>query len=327
MNITKENFNQYVEIATNLAAEGLFSEATDIAVELFYKWDDWTTDETVDSDEISIAQAIRTLTYAQWRVIDHSEDYALLAEILNRNKYWSDDFIETNMNYTGAWIMREKAQAYNMLARNWANGQLYDVYMNYAQSYMESAIQTFGKIAEEEKDKDVAELCAECKIDLVMIRLGISNKLARQTAISLFRETLDEQQKERLMTIYEQATDVLFNDYFNKAAIAVVQHSDIQNDAVIQDITEYLLEQYAESGNEDLYWWLFTHKNTPEERKKIRFVERIEDAADNDFEEIPWVFTLDRYPWDIEFAEGEEPTQNSVYEIDSENTDLYHKIS
>lgn len=326
MNITRENFNQYAEIATDLAAKGLFAESTDITLKLFEAWDNWSDEETDDSNEILIAQVVRTLTCSQWRCADNPESYAVLAEILKSNKYWSDDLIESNWNYTGAWIMSEKALAYHMLAQNWAQGQLCGIYQDYARMYMESAINLFEEIAKEENDQEAAELCVECKIDLVMIQLCISNKLARQTAISLFGESLDEVQKERLMAIYEEATDVLFNDFFNKAGIGVVMQSEIEDDMVKEEVINHLLEQYAETGNDDRDWWRFTHKNTPEERKKIRFVEKIEDASNNNFDEIPWVFTLDRYPFDIEFADGEKPTDASVYEIDTENTALYHRI-
>lgn len=328
MNITKENFNQYVAIATDLALEGLYTEATNVSCEAFDAWDSWATEESEETlSGVQVDQAVRLLTYSQWREIERSERYALLAEILNYNKYWSDEFIETNLNFTGAWILREKALAYRMLAHKWAytQGQLYDIYMDYAQSYMQHAIDVFAEIANKKNDTEAAEICTECKIDLAMIRRGISNKLARNTAIPLFGEKMTDEQKERLMEIYQESTDVLFDDFFAKKGIAVVQHSETEDDNVKEDVINYLLEAYSESGNDDPYWWAFTHKNSPDERKKIRFVENIEDAADNDFEDIPWVFTLDRYPFDIEFDEGEEP-EAGVYEIDNQNTDKYRKI-
>ena len=153
-----------------------------------------------------------------------------------------------------------------------------------------------------------------------MIRIGVSNKLTRMTTIPLFGEKLTDEQKERLMAIYQKSTDLLFNDFFAKKGIAVVQHSEAVDDNVKEDVINYLLETYSETGNEDPYWWAFTHKNSPDERKKIRLVENIEDAADNDFEEIPWVFTLDRYPFDIEFDDYEAPVAG-VYELGAKNTD------
>lgn len=328
MDITKENFNQYVAIATDLASEGLYKEATDITCNAFDAWDSWATEENEETlTGVQVDQAVRVLTYSQWREIERSENCALLAEILNHNKYWSDEFIEANLNFTGAWILREKALAYHMLAHKWAytQGQLYDIYMDYAQSYIQHAIDVFAEIANKENDTEAAEICTECKIDLAMIRRGISNKLARNTAISLFGEKMTDEQKERLMKIYQKSTDVLFDDFFAKKGIAVVQQSEAEDDNVTEDVLNYLLEAYSESGNDDPDWWMFTHKNTPDERKKIRFVENIEDAADNDFEDIPWVFTLDCYPFDIEFDEGEEP-EAGVYEIDPQSTDKYHKV-
>lgn len=324
MNITKENFNQYVSIAADLASEGLYKEATIISLDAFEAWANWDVENSETPNEVHADQAVRILTYSQWREVEDSEDCALLSEILNHNKYWSNDFIEANQNFTGAWILREKALAYNMLAHKWATGQLYDIYMDYAQSYMQHAIDTFGEVAKTENDADAAEICTDCKIDLAMINLGVSNKLARMTAIPLFGESITEEQKERLMDIYQQSTDVLFDDFFSKKGIAAVQHSEADDDNVKDDIINYLLEAYSEKGNEDLYWWAFTHKNSPDERKKIRFVENIEDAADNDFVDIPWVFTLDRYPFDIKFDE-EEPVAG-VYELDAQNTDKYHKF-
>lgn len=325
MNITKENFNQYVSIATDLASEDLYTEATAISCEAFEAWDNWSQDDNGTLDGVQVDRAVRILTYSQWRDAENSEDCALLAEILNHNKYWSDEFIEANLNFTGAWILREKALAYHMLAQKWATGQLYDIYMNYAQSYIQHAINTFAEVAKNENDADAAEIHTDCKIDQAMIRLGISNKLARMTAITLFGEDMTDEQKERLMEIYQQSTDVLFDDYFAKKGISVVQHSEAEDNDVKDDVINYLLEAYSEPGNDDPYWWAFTNKNSPDERKKIRFVEKIEDAADNDFEDIPWVFTLDRYPFDIEFDEGEEPVAG-IYEIDAQNTDRYHKI-
>lgn len=322
MNITKENFNQYVAIATDLALEGLYSEATEISFYAFDAWENWAgeNDETLND-----AQAVRILTYSQWRECEDSKDCAMLAEILNHNKYWSDEFIEANQNFTGAWILREKALAYHMLAQKWATGQLYDIYIDYAQSYMQHAIDAFGEVAKTENNADAVQICIDCKINLAMIRRGISNKLARNTTIPLFGEKMTDEQKERLMEIYQESTDVLFDDFFAKKGIAVVQDSEAEDDNVKEDVINHLLEAYSESGNDDPYWWAFTHKNSPDERKKIRFVENIEDATDNDFEDIPWVFTLDRYPFDIEFDEGEEPV-SGIYEIDAQNTDRYHKI-
>lgn len=268
---------------------------------------------------------MRILTYSQWREVEDVNDCALLAEILNHNKYWSDEFIESNQNFTGAWIFREKALAYHMLAQKRATGQLYDIYMGYAQSYIQHAIDTFAEAARNENDDDAAEICTDCKIDLAMIRQCVSNKLARNTTIPLFGEIMTDEQKERLMEIYQQSTDVLFDDFFSKKGIAVLQHCESEDDNVKEDVINYLLEAYSESDSDDLYWWAFTHKNSPDERRKIRFVEKIEDAADNNFDDIPWGFTLDRYPFDIEFEEGEDP-KTGVYWIDSQNTDKYHKI-
>lgn len=326
MNITKDNFNQYVAIASDLASEGLYKEATGISLEAFETWKSWTKDDDKQTPEdVDAAQALLTLTYSQWREVEDAEDCALLAEILNNNDYWSDEFIEDNLNFTGAWILREKALAYHMLAQKWATGQLYDVYTSYAQAYMNRAIDTFAELAKNENDADAAEICLDCKIDLAMIRRGISNKLARMTAITLFGENITDEQKERLMEIYRQATDVLFDDYFAKKGIAVVQHSEVEDSDVKDDVINYLLDAYSEPGNDNPYWWAFANKVSPDERKKIRFVEKIEDAADNDFDDIPWVFTLDRYPFDIEFEEGDEPVGDSVYEIDPQ-TDKYHRI-
>lgn len=326
MNITKENFNQYVAIATDLVSEGLYTEATIVSCEAFDAWDSWATEESEETlTGVQVDQAVRVLTCSEWREIELSEKYALLAEILNYNKYWSDEFIEANLNFTGAWILREKALAYHMLAQKWATGQLYDIYMGYAQSYIQHAIDTFAEVARTENDAEAAEICTDCKIDLAMIRRGVSNKLARNTAIPLFGEKITDEQKGRLMEIYQESTDVLFDDFFAKKGIAVVQHSEAEDDNVKEDVINYLLEVYSEPGIEDPYWWAFTHKNSPDERKRIRFVENIEDAADNDFEDIPWVFTLDRYPFDIEFDEGEEP-EVGIYEIDTLNTDKYRKI-
>lgn len=326
MNITKENFNQYVAIAYDLACKGLYFEATKIALKAYELWDSWADDENDNPAEVEIDRALQILTSSQWREMDSPEEYALLAETLNYNNYWSNQFIVANHNYTGTWVLREKALAYHMLATRWATGQLRELYMGYAQKYISAAIDIFGEIAKTQNNADAAELCNDCKIDLAMIRLSVSNKLARMTAIPIFGEELTDEQKERLMEIYQQSTDVLFDDFFSKKGIAVVQNCEIEDNNAKEDALNFLLEMYSEPGNEDLYWWAFTHKNAPDERKKIRFVKNIEEAADNDFEDIPWVFTLDRYPFDIEFDEGDEPVENSVYEIDPNNTDKYHKI-
>ena len=328
MNITKENFNQYVAIAIDLAAAELYEESSKIAFNAFNAWASWASEEESEEalTELHSSEAVRILTYSQWREAERLEDYAMRAEILNHNNYWSDEFIgNLNDTYTAAWILREKAVAYRMLAMNWATDQLYDIYMDYGQSYMLTAIDIYEEIAASENDADVAEICTDCKIDLAIIRRGISNRLARMTAIQLFSQNLTDEQKERVMDVYQQSTDVIFDDYFSKKGIAVVQHSEAEDDNVKEDVINYLLERYSEPCNDDLYWWTFTHKNTPDERKKIRFVEQIEDAADNDFDNIPWVFTLDRYPFDIEFDDNQEPSVG-VYEIDSQDTGKYHKI-
>lgn len=325
MNITKENFNQYVVVATALAREGLYAEATKIALEAYEVWEHFPDDIKEEQDEINVSAAIRTLTFSQWREVNDAEDCALLSEILNRNSYWLDEFIEQNMNYTGAWILREKALAYHMLAERWATGQLKDIYLDYAQSYMQDAIKIFGEIAQSENGDETRELCNDSKIDLAVIQFGISNRLARCTAIALLGEKLTNEQKERLMEIYRKSTDALFDDYFAKKGIAVIQNAEEVDESVKDDLLEFSFDLYSE-GNEDEFWWLFTHKEAPEERKKIRFVEKIEDASDNNFDEIPWVFTLDYIPSDIEFANGEEPTAGAVYEVDAENPAQYHRI-
>lgn len=284
MNITKENFNQYVSIASDLASAGLVSEAYRICIEAYHALSSWEEDnETLD--DVQVDRAVRLLTFLQWRVASDSHDYALLVECLNRD-IWSDEFIEAYLNITGAWILREKSLAYHMLAQEWATSDLYDIYIDYAQSYMQRAIDLFAEVAKNEDNDDAAKLCTDCKIDLAFIRLGISDKLARMTAISLFDEKLSDEQKERLMEIYEKSTDVLFDDYFAKRAIAVVSHSEVEDNAVKDDVINFLLDRYSEPGNDNPYWWTFINKISPDERKKIRFVEKIEDAADNDFEDI-----------------------------------------
>ena len=184
MNITKENFNQYVAIARDLGAAGLWKEAADITDEAIIFWRDM--DEKDSDEEMNVSLALQILTYCQWRECNDSDGYAILAEILKTNYYWSDEFIESNRNFTGAWILREKALAYHTLAANWATGRLYNVYIDYAQSYMERAIDVLNEIARKEADIDAAELCIDCKIDLAMIRRYVSNNLARNTAISIF---------------------------------------------------------------------------------------------------------------------------------------------
>ncbi len=324
MNITKENFNQYVDIATEFAEDGLFFEATYILGDAFETWYNWAEEKDTPLIEAKAGQAVRLLVYSERRVVEESKSYDMFNDSLNRSPYWSNEFIELNQNFTGAWILREKALAYHMLAQNWATDQLRDLYLDDAQSYMKQAIDIFGEVAKTENDAEVAELCTDCKIDLAMIRRGISNKLARMTAIPIFGEKLTDEQKERLMKVYQQSTDVLFDDFFNKKGLAVVMDSETEDDNVKEDVIHNLLELYSEPGNDDPDWWAFTHKVTLDERKKIRFVEKIEDAADNDFEEIPWVFTIDRYPFDIEFDE-EDPVAG-IYEIDANDTNKYHKI-
>ncbi|MDE5772913.1 MAG: hypothetical protein K2H86_00465 [Muribaculaceae bacterium] len=325
MNITKENFNQYVAIATDLAVAELYDEATLIGKEALEAWQSW--DEEADPDVFNVGQLIRIITFSEWRsMVDSPEDHALLAEILNCNSYWSDSIIEENKNFNGSWILREKALAYYMLFGS-SSDKVGEIYLERAQKYLKEAIEILERMPNEEKGTEEVELCNDCKIHLVQFQRAISNKLARNTAISLFGEELNEDQKENLMGIYQEATDVLFNEYFNKKGIAVVQNSEVEDENVKDDVLNCLLEVYSEKGNDDPYWWAFTKKESPDERKKIRFVKNIEDASDNNFDEIPWVFTLDLYPFDIEFNQGEEPVEDAVYEIDSVNTDKYNRIS
>ena len=329
MNITKENFNQYVSIAIELAAKNLYREATKISCDAYEIWRQWPEEyfENINEDDLDIQALLKVLTYSQWREMETPGDYSLLVEILNHNNYWSDDCIKENINNLGGWILQEKALAYHMLAKEYAiDQQLYDTYMERAQTYMKQAIETFDKVAKDENDAGAIEFCNTCKINLAMIQRNVSNKLARNTAITLFRESLTEEQKERLMEIYQESTDVLFDEYFEKREIFAIQQCKIEDNSVKDDVLKCLLEMNSKPGNDDPYWWKFTHLNAPEERRMLRFVENIEDAADNDFEEIPWVFTLDRYPFDIEFNEGDEPMTDSVYEIDSENTSKYNRI-
>ena len=325
MNITKENFNEYVDLATFLAEVGIFIEAVNILGDAFEAWNSWREEKDKSLLEVNVGQAVRILVYSERRKAEEMQSYDMFNGILNHYPYWSDEFIEANHNFTGAWILREKALAYYMLAQNWATDQLCDLYLDYAQSYMKQAIDTFGEVAKTENDAVAAELCTDCKIELAMIRRGISNKLARMTAISLFGEKLTYEQKERLLDVYQQSTEVLFDDFFIKKKLAVMMNSEIEDDNVKEDAIHSFLEEYSEPGNDDPYWWDFTHKITLVERKKIRFVEKIEDAADNDFENIPWVFTLDCYPYDIKFDESEKPVAG-VYELDTQNADKYHKI-
>ncbi|MDE6338245.1 MAG: hypothetical protein K2K97_00470, partial [Muribaculaceae bacterium] len=149
---------------------------------------------------------------------------------------------------------------------------------------------------------------------------------ARKTAISLFGLDLTYRQKKRLKGIYNAATNVLFEDYFAKTGIATVQSSEVENDEVKDDVFHLFLDLYSRPGDDDPCWWMFTHINEPNARKRILFVKNIEDAANNDFDEVPWVFTTDRYPFDIEFGKGKAPIAGAIYEIDPINPDKYNRI-
>lgn len=324
MNITRDNFNEYAKAALELVAEDMYDEATAVSSQLIEYWTK-ETDPDEDCSDLDVSIAMRVLTYSQWRLAKDADSYALLAEILRNNEYWKDEFIESNRTTTGAWILQQKALAYEKLARCWAKGQLQNAYFDYAESYMERAIEFITEDLKTNKDPISKEMLIDCKIDLANIQTGTSNKLARMTAIPLFGECLSESQKEKLVGIYNSTTDALFENYYNIKGISIINDSSLQEE-VKDDIMEYLLNVYLPSENDDLLWWMFTNMEAPEDRKKIRFVANIEDAADNDFEEIPWVFTLDRYPFDLKFLPGEKPTTDSIYEIDKENTNLYHRI-
>ena len=330
MNITKENFDQYTAIADDLFSADKYLEALPIAQELLDMWEDWPKDDAADVD---INGVIRVLASAQWRVAEDAEDFALLAEQLNNLWYWSDGFIEDSNNITGALVAEEKALAYEALAIFWCTSNLRNLYNHYVERAIEKidqAIEKYCKLAEDEEydeeDKKILEKVGlNAKVNKARILRLKSNNLARRYAISLFGEDLDEEQKEGVMEIYEEATDVLFDDFFAKKEILTVLGSEDADNEVKGDVAAMLLEKYAEPGNDDLYWWLFTHKNVPEDRKKIRIVENIEDAADNDFDDVPWVFTLDRIPDDIEFDEGH-PMAGCVYEMDAANDVRYHLV-
>lgn len=328
MNITKENFNQYVAIASRLADENLFTDARNVALDAF---DAWQKMDVTDDDDIEAALALRILVFSDLRrpepytVLDN-DDAIWLAECLNSCPYWSDSFIDGNKeNYNGAFIQKEKSHAYGLLAAQWPEGRIHDYYLDRALDYNSLAIDSFSKLAETDD-----EAAAEARIDTMINRAKllrlVSNNQARRYAISLFAEKLSDEQRADVMEIYQQATDVLFDDFFAKKAIMTVQSVEDAGEDVKNDVIDAFLDWYAEPGNDDRLWWLFTHKNAPEDRKMILFVENIEDAGTNDFDLIPWVFTLDRYPSDIEFNEGEEPVDGAIYEIDPENTDRYIRI-
>lgn len=326
MNITKENYNEYVSAALELTVNDIYEEAADIAFSLIEYWDK-VCERGEDCDELDVSIALRVLTFTQWRSMDAEDEYALLAEILANNNYWSEEFINQNRNSSGAWVSREKGLAYDMLARKWAKNKLKAVFHEYSESCMQKAIEILDEEITESNDSASIELLNDCKIDLAMIRNGFDTIEARRMSITLMGENLTESQRGRVMEIYNKSTDEIFDDNFCMKAIRVLYSDDIKDDEVREDIVEKLLESYSLPDNDDPFWWMFTHMMIPDERRKIRFVANIEDAAGNDFNEIPWVFTLDRYPFDIKFKKGISPAEDSVYELVKDNPVLYKRIS
>lgn len=320
MTVTKDNFNQIVEIAATLATNSEYIEANNLANRAFDCYRELDEAETFD---LNIGKLCLILCYTDWRTADDDKNYATLAEQLNTNTYWSDDLYEHEATTINAGCLREKALAYTQLAIHYETCPLSEHYTDYALTYIDKAISQYEEIMQSDPDIYPSYMYAKIK-KATILRLK-SNKMARNYAISLFGEELSQQDKDSLMEVYNGSTDVLFDDYFAKKPIMLVETMTDINDDLKDEVLDDLLAKNAEPGNDDLYWWFFTHKIAPAERKKILFVENIEDAANNDFDKIPWVFTLDRYPFDLEFDTEEEPTAG-VYKIDAADTGRYHKI-
>lgn len=181
MIITENNFNEYVNMAADLAIDGHYDEATKILEEAWTAYSRWANehreseklkkeaeklkkkdksgyridpdewdDDWYDPDEwkanLHVARAVIVLAFSEWRAAHKKKDYAHLAESLDK-KYcpWSDDFIDVNLNFNGAWVMREKALAYRMLAKNWATDPSF--YLDGARLYMKRALNIFKEYA------------------------------------------------------------------------------------------------------------------------------------------------------------------------------------
>lgn len=317
MNITLENFNDYVKIIEALCDNQCFSTAS-IMAENLYNWF-CNLEDVADTENFLIPNVIRMYTGSKWRGCKSDDEYGLLSEDLKVNPMWSDSLYELLDDYTKAYVYSQRGEAYADLVDNWARGSLRDLYVDHAISDMTQAVDLLEELVD--KDPGMVEFLDSTKIHTVTILKEKSVKHARDYVIALTQEITTEEWVRLLPGIYEELTSDLFDNMFNlKPMMTVLNHHNVP-EKVKEDAFDHLLNISEE--NDDPYWWMFTHCINLENRQKILIVNDFSEGGDNDFEDIPWVFTIDRLPFGIEFDPGH-PIAGLVYVVDPYNPELYH---
>lgn len=229
MTITKENFNEYVTIATDLMLSGLEPNAYFVANkarDAYFKF------ENKEPESFDLMRLYGIFICSQWRTLKERGNYLTLSETLDTDPWWSDDYIEGKSNLDKAMAYKEKALAYECLALEWAKGQeKFDIYMEHALTYIDKAIELYTSLSE--NDNFYLESYKTSKILKSKFLLAKSNDLTRRRAISLFKENLSEEQKEWLTEI---------DNHFNRLTLETVINRENISDEVKAEVFKDLLE-------------------------------------------------------------------------------------
>ena len=325
MKITTENFNDYLKVLDELYNQECYATAYNIGFKLYDVVRVWLNNKSDKVDKVNFSWLFRLLTVSELNASINTDKYDLLAVHLDHTYYWDQHIFEKGC-FTNIYISGTKGDAYVALALNWAdNDMVKGKYLELAQNLYDYVIETEPIHDEEAEDINVIKM--DAKVEKAFLIGQYDEVAARNYAISLFDENLTDEQKKRLKEIYDCLTQELLETSKWRVEVAINDAEDVAQE-IKDDCELCLLKSISQPDDKDLIWWLFAHKVAPEDRQRIRLVENIEDAADNDFDTIPWVFTTDYTPSDLDFGKDyDELPAPGIYEIDESDPDCYHLMN
>lgn len=180
---------------------------------------------------------------------------------------------------------------------------------------VDSAIELFGRMEETE------EACTALKVK-TQILMNKSYKEAAESAITGIQVSPNNELRQEFVKLWKDITDKRFDLYYELTEASFINQLPLSQEKISK-----MREEDSSIGRFAEQCLCAIEPNY--DRSPMLFVKNIEDVADPEIEELVenarYIFCLDRIPPELHFDKGH-PKANILYEVDDEDTTLYHEL-
>lgn len=313
----EESFAQYVDVMTDLAADGRLDDVMCIGNAITHDALALDLDEETTGAFIEL---MKVMSFSQGRCAHTEEEIRKLLHDIDNAFYYDEEMIEVG-DYPKAFILRAKAETlYKLSCNDYLDANERSQCLDRAISCIDKAAKLFSSLYETEDDMRITYFNVCCSRAIIHSDRDINygRKLSIQ-ALSLIKPGDD---KTVAAKRYHEITEELFEGY-NPVWIHALKNKQDFPKEVKDEIKQLLFKNNKSSEEDDYLAKTFIHAVRPKDRQSILIVDDIYDAAGVDFDKIQQVFTKDLVPYDIKFDGDIPPISGMVYVLKKRNSSVY----